>query len=207
MLKQHIIFYTVIFLGCFLLGFFEAPIYLIGLLLTLSMGWYMYVQISPVLFSKDIRKSESYILKHQSNPMYQFYYAVANNLDDEAEEAMGKFQSKYKNSERRALIQTTYALYKQEPSEAKKYLHLIKSPAYRTYYEGLIAAESRKFKEARDHAERLQEGWMKNSILAEMAEKQGKKSEAKERAAMAFEQTRGLQRYILYKNFEAYLAS
>ncbi|OHR63603.1 hypothetical protein HMPREF3291_16205 [Bacillus sp. HMSC76G11] len=206
-MKQHVLFYSFVFLLCFLLGFIQAPFYLIALLLIFSMSWYMYIQISPILFSKDVHKSEKFILKHQKNPMYQFYYAIANNLDDEAEAALAKFNAKYKNSHRQALINTSFALYRKDVSEAKKHVVSIKPPVYRTYYEALIAAQSRQYDAAKRLAEQLPKGWMKESVLAEISQKQGNRASAKQHAESAYEQTRGLQRYLIYKNNETYFAS
>lgn len=206
-LKQHVLFYSVVFLLCFLLGFIQAPFYLIALLLIISVSWYMYVQISPILFSKDVHKSEKFILKHQKNPMYHFYYAIANNLDDEAEAALAKFNAKYKNSHRQALMNTTFALYRNDVSGAKKHAVSIKPPVYRTYYEALIAVKSRQYEGAKRLAEQLPKGWMKESVLSEVSHKQGNKTSAKKHAESAYEQTRGLQRYLIYKNNETFFAS
>ncbi|PLR66900.1 hypothetical protein [Bacillus sp. UMB0893] len=206
-MKMHVLFYTFIFLLCFLLGTIQAPIPLIGLLLIVSMGGYMYVQISPILFSKDVKKSEKYLIKHQKNPMYQLYYAIANNKDAEAETALAAFNAKYKNSYRQALLNTTYAVYKKDLQAAKENVRAIKQASYRLYYEAFIAIESKQLNKAREIADQLPQGWMKESIYAEIFEKQGNKTLAIEHAKKAFEQTRGLQRYMIYKNNESYFAS
>lgn len=206
-MKQHVLFYSFIFILSFLLGAIQAPIPLIGLLLIVSMGGYMYVQISPILFTKDVEKSEKYLLKHQKNPMYQFYYAIANNMDAEAETALAAFNTKYKNSYRQALMHTIYAVYKKDIQTAKENAGAIKQAQYRQYYEAFIAIESKQLNKAREIADRLPQGWMKESIHSEIFEKQGNKTLAKEHANKAFEQTRGLQRYMIYKNNESYFAS
>jgi hypothetical protein len=190
-----------------LLGAIEAPIPLIGLLLIVSMGGYIYFQISPILFSKDIEKSEKYLIKHQKNPMYQLYYAIANNMDAEAESAFAKFNAKYKNSYRQALLNTAYAIYKKDIQTARENVGAIKPVQNRLYYEAFIAIESKQLNKAREIADQLPKGWMKESILAEVFEKQGNKTLAKEHALKAFEQTRGLQRYMIYKSNESYFVS
>jgi hypothetical protein len=75
----------------------------------------------------------------------------------------------------------------------------------REYYQALIFIEEGKFQEALSIAEKINSSWMKHTIEAEVDLKEGNEEKAKTKAKQAISETKGLQKYALYKNFEKIL--
>lgn len=160
------------------------------------------MKLYPILWTRDVRKTEHYLQKNRKDPMLQFYYALANQVDDQVEEELNRLITKYKDRRKQALFQTIYALHKQDVEMAKIHVMNIQPSTYQTYYLAAIALEEGKFDEAVEYAKRIPTKWMKDTIQCELARKQGEMKRACQFAEQAIEQTRGLQRYTLVKQFE-----
>lgn len=158
--------------------------------------------LSIVFWEKDIYKIEKFLIDNKKNPNYQLFYALANNIDEEVEEVIGKLLSKYKAKNKQALFNVIYALYKKEILSAKHEVEHIKPVNYMKYYKSIVLVEEGKINEARQLIEQVPIPWMKSALLAEIENKLKNRDEAKRFAKEALEQAKGLQKYILYKTYQ-----
>jgi hypothetical protein len=204
-LKNYLILFVVVLGLSFTYGYFSVNstvffISMVGVLIV-----YLYVVLLPILFSNNIVKIEAFILKNQKKPFYYFLYTMANNLDDKVEDAMKKVMAKYKSPTRQAFFLTSYSLYKHDVEGAKANIEKIQPQKNRDYYRALICIEEGKLDEALSIADHVHSDWMKHTLRAEVYLMEGKQDQAKPYAKQAFDETNGLQKYSLYKNFEKLL--
>ncbi|RTZ55009.1 hypothetical protein EKO25_14925 [Bacillus sp. SAJ1] len=154
------------------------------------------VLLSPVLYSlyrsKNMEKLEKFLVKRQRHPYYQFIYGMANKNDCLIEEAFTKLQKKPRRKSFQAYIQTFYALYKQNPEEAKKFVNGIQTITLKNYYEVVIAIEENNLQEAKKLMQKPLKPWMIHALSAELEKKHGNLDKASEHANKAMELTRGL---------------
>jgi hypothetical protein len=79
----------------------------------------------------------------------------------------------------------------------------IKQIHTKEYYDALIFIEKGNLNRAREISFKMKTLWKKNTILAEINLKEGNKEEARKFAIEAMLKSRGVQRYLIYKNFES----
>lgn len=163
-----------------------------------------FMKFYPLLWMKDIGKLEKYLQKNLKDPLTNLHYALANQLDDQVDEATDQLLQKYRNQKRRALFQTISALYKNDLEAAEKYAELIEPKQYYYYYAVALATEKGNKEEAYHLLENVTIPWMQAALKCELERKAGNLEEAERFAMQAFEKTRGVQRYILYKEYERY---
>lgn len=156
----------------------------------------------PILWTKNIDKTERYMKKNLKDPLINFYYVLANHLDDELEVACNQVMGKVKDPKKRALFQTIYSLYKKDLQTAKVSVAQMQSTIYQTYYLAAIAIEEHNFTKAKQLFGKIDKVWMKAALQCEIAKQEGKYGQAQEYAKQALQQTCGLQKYVLTKQFE-----
>lgn len=159
-------------------------------------------QLKMAFWETDLNKIEKFLINNKKNPNYQLFYALANNLDEEVEDAIEKLLSKYKNKHKQALFKVIYAFYKKEIVTAKQEIEYIKPANYMRYYKSTLLLEEGNLNEAKQLIEEISIPWMKYALLSELENKLNNPEEAIRLAKMALDQVKGLQKYILYKTYQ-----
>lgn len=204
-MKLNIFFLILVFIVSFTLSFLGVEplttfLIIIGIALV-----YMLLALSPVVLSNDLDKIEYFLVNNQGTPVYYFLYSIANNATDDVDKAYAQVVKKYAKSSKRPLFELIYALYKGNLPEAKEHLDNLKAPVYQDYYRCGILLEEGDVAKAREIGERLPKKWMKATVLAEVSRKEGNSQHAVKYAEEAFNSSRGIQKYSVYKNFEELL--
>ncbi|MFS0865482.1 hypothetical protein [Fredinandcohnia sp. 179-A 10B2 NHS] len=204
--------YIILFGTAFLLGILFAFLeisepfgLIIALLITFILGFYLFV--FPIHMEKNVEKLEKFIEKRRKNPIFKLYYGIGNRIDQDVKEATDILLKKYKQPARQALFKTLFALYEKDILRAKDDVEEIKPPEYKRYYQAVIATEEGNIEKAEALVKEIKSEWMRHALLAGIAEKNNDQNSFKEHIQKAFEKTRGLQRYIIYKQYEMYLKS
>lgn len=202
--------YVILFGTAFLLGILFAflevsePLGLIiAITITFILGFYLFV--FPIHMEKNVEKLEKFIEKRRNNPIFKLYYGMGNRIDQDVKEATEALLKKYKQPARQALFKTLFALYEKDILRAKDDVEDIKPLEYKRYYQAVIAAEEGNIEKAEELVKVIKSEWMRHALLAEIAEKNNDQNSITEHIQKAFEKTRGLQRYIIYKQYEMYL--
>ncbi|MDQ0256504.1 hypothetical protein J2S74_003924 [Evansella vedderi] len=200
-MNRSFVFIVLIFLVSFILAFFGVSVVISFFIIIGMVALYFFMLISPVLLTNNISVAEKFLKENKSDPTYYFLYSIANKVDKEVDEAFAKVKEKYNNSSKLPIFQTTYALYKGDLNGAREYVDKINQPVYRDYYYTSILIEEENFYKARSIAETLNKKWMKDTVLGELYKKEGNLELATKYVKQALKQTRGIQKYSIYKNF------
>lgn len=163
----------------------------------------------PYLFmlfqETNIVRLEKFLSGQRKNPALYLYYAIANKQDEEVGTLIDGLLLKYKHPQRQALYKAIYGAYRKSVSTMKNELIHIQSKQFRCYYETYVHIEEGNMELARATAATVSKPWMKNSVLSEIELRSGNRQEAIQLARQALQSSRGLQRYIVYKNYECEL--
>lgn len=158
--------------------------------------------IHPVYVSKNIKQIEKF-LKNNRNPFFQLYYALGNKVDDDVTRLINQLLKKYKGNHYQALFKTIYFFYKNDYSkEVLVEIENIKPPKVKVYYLTIYDIQQGLFEKASDEISKQGKGWMNDALKAELLSKQGDLFEATKYAKKALENSRGLQRYLLYCEYK-----
>ncbi|OAB38779.1 hypothetical protein PMSD_07160 [Paenibacillus macquariensis subsp. defensor] len=110
--------------------------------------------------------------------------------------------AKYKDPNKQALYKAIYGIYRKDMSTVKNELIHIKSKDFRYYYESYVHIEEGNLELARTTAAKVSKPCMISSLRSEIELRSGNRQEAIQLASQALQSSRGLQRYIVYKNYE-----
>jgi NOL1/NOP2/fmu family ribosome biogenesis protein len=158
--------------------------------------------IMNLYMTEDMKKVERFIEARLNQPVFHFYYALANEDAFQVEKALREVRDKYKKEYYHAIYSVTYAAYKGKLVDEKEAIAQIKQPALRRYYEALLAIEEGELERASELAKEQRKPWMKEAILAGVANKRGERDLEIKHQQEAIRLTRGLQRYLLVKKYE-----
>ncbi|MDZ5473546.1 hypothetical protein SM124_17665 [Bacillus sp. 31A1R] len=184
-------------------GFLNISTWIVLIVLLILLFIFVYWPfISNVYLSTDMNKVEQFLLKRQKQPLFHFYYAVANNLEDEAEIALDKLKQKYKSPQWTAAYTVSYAAYKGTLSQHENDIKQIKQENLRNYFTALMHIEQGELSKAQEMVPTIQKEWMKEEIQAAICVKQGNTEKAKLHHDRAIQLTKGMQRYLLVKKAE-----
>ncbi|OIK10810.1 hypothetical protein BIV60_20285 [Bacillus sp. MUM 116] len=205
-MKNFIFYIGIMLVLGFALGFFSVNWILSLICIAAVASAYLFILFSPILFTNDISKTEKFLIKNRKKPFYDLNFSIANNLENDVEDAIQKVLSKYKAPFRHALFLTIYSLYKHDTEKAKTHLEGIQPLKYREYYRALVCVEEGNLQDAVTISNKINSPkWMKLIIMAEVYLKEGNNEKAKICAIQAVKETKGLQKYAIYKNFEKIL--
>ncbi|KHL94514.1 hypothetical protein QW71_17685 [Paenibacillus sp. IHB B 3415] len=156
----------------------------------------------PAVLEKRMDRVESFLRSQKNNPSLYIQYVLANRLDDESRTVMEKLMSKYKQVAVQATFKAAYGLYRKELAAVQEAVPYIRYSDYRTYYETALLLEDGKSAQAREHLESIRKQWMRSALLAEIELKAGNSETAINHAREAVSASRGVQRYVLHKEYE-----
>lgn len=200
---RFIVLFVVAFLLGIVLAVFEirGPVsVVISLFVIFSLSFYLFVY--PIYLEKNVKKIESYLEKKRKNTLFRLYYGMGNRIDQDVKEATEILLRKYKQPARQAMFNTLYALYEDDILRAKGDIEQIQPPRYKYYYQAIVAIEEGKIERADELREQVKTEWMKHALAAGIAKKAGYQEEYIVEIQKAYEKTRGLQRYMIFKQFE-----
>ncbi|WP_053372851.1 hypothetical protein [Paenibacillus sp. FJAT-27812] len=172
-----------------------AAILIAGLFLSLPV-------LHMFLFETNIARLEKYLSKQRKKSHMYLYYAIANRRDEEIEHLFQHMLSKYKQPQRQALYKVMYDLYHKDAASMKKQLPHIHSEKYRNYYEAFVHLEEGNLELARATAAKAAKPWMRDALLYELEMRAGNRHKAAALARQSLDSCKGIQRYIMYKNYE-----
>lgn len=183
-------------------GIYEIPFWIIMLIIFILTFVFVYWPfLQGLYFTTDMNKVEEFLIKRQKQPLFHFYYALANEQEEEAQVALEKLKQKYKSPHWNAVYTVIYAAYKDNLQSVESEIQQIKQAPLKAYYEGLLAIEKGDFDQASSMIEKVNKEWMKEQLQAEIYKAQGNEELAKSHQTKAIELSKGLQRYILVKQF------
>lgn len=197
-----VLFGVALLLGAFL-GFLDLSQFAsmtISLIVIVILTTYLFIY--PIYWEKDVRKIESFLKKRRKNPAFKLYYGMGNRIDQDVKEATEELLRKYKHPAKQALFKTLQALYEDDILRVKKDIEDIHPPQYKAYYQAIVAVEEGKLEEAAELGEQVKSEWMKHALAAGIAKKTGNHGEYVAEIQKAYEKTRGMQRYVIYKQYE-----
>lgn len=180
----------------------DIPLWILIVVILLITAVVSYLPIMMNLYiTDDMKKVERFLEARLNQPIFHFYYALANEDDFQVEKALRGVREKYKKGHYYTIYSVTYAAYKGKLVEERDLIAQIKQPALRLYYEGLLAIEEEELERASQLASEQKKPWMKEVILAEVAGKRGESDLENKHQQEAVRLTHGLQRYLLVKKY------
>ncbi|KAA0549276.1 hypothetical protein FZW96_05020 [Bacillus sp. BGMRC 2118] len=182
-------------------GYYDFPLWITLIILSIILlPMNLYPIINSLYLTKDHDKVEKFLIQRKKQPMYMFYYALANDNKEESEDALERLRSRYKqNPHWKAVFEVAYALHFHSLLSVKEKIGDIKQKDARDYYEALVSIEQGDSEAAIEAVNPMKKQWMKESILAAVAKKKGMREEARNHENAAIEHAKGIQRYILVK--------
>ncbi len=195
--------YLIVFIISVVMAFLKMNFYIaLSIIVMIAFFGLIFPLLNAVLWETDVKKIEKFLKNKKKNPYYNLIYALANNLDNEVEEATNILLKKYQQKHRQALFKTIYALYKKEISIVKQEIEHIKPVNYRQYYQAIILIEEENFSDAKQLINQISIPWMKSALLSDIENKLRNNEKAMCFAKEALKQAKGLQKYILYKTYQ-----
>lgn len=184
-------------------AFADIPFWILLIVILFVTAVVAYLPIVMNLYiTEDMKKVERFIEARLNQPVFHFYYALANEDEFQVEKALREVRNKYKKGYYYTVYSVTYAAYKGKLVEERDGIAQIKQPALRQYYEGLLAIEDGELERASQLAREQLKPWMKEAILAEVARKHGEWELEIKHQQEAIRLTRGLQKYLLVKKYK-----
>ncbi|MFC6652692.1 hypothetical protein [Paenibacillus rhizoplanae] len=156
----------------------------------------------PAILEKRVDRVESFLRSQKNNPALYIQYVLANRLDDESRTVMEKLMSKHKQAAVQATFKAAYGLYRNDMAAVREAVPHIRHADYRRYYEMVLLLEEGESVQAREHLESIKKQWMRSALLAEIELKAGNSETAITHAREAVSASRGVQRYVLHKEYE-----
>ncbi|MEK4733203.1 hypothetical protein [Paenibacillus sp. FSL L8-0641] len=163
----------------------------------------LYVPILfTVLWDSNLKRIEKFLMSRKSKPEYHLFYALAHEIDEEVEDSIRLLLQKYKGIHKQALYKTVFAFYKKEILTVKEEIELIKPLAYKNYYRAIVCMEEENNMKAHKIIHDIPTSWMKSALLSELELKSNHHTEALKLAQQAVHQSKGLQKYVLFKTYQ-----
>ncbi|MDQ0720422.1 hypothetical protein QF049_001683 [Paenibacillus sp. W4I10] len=159
----------------------------------------------PLVFDKRIDRLESFLSKQQNTPGTYIIYVLANRLDNEVELVMEQIKQKYKRRTSQAQFKAAYGLYRKDMFAIRQAVPHIGLSDYRTYYETILLLEDGQSNQARERLQSIKKQWMRSTLLAGIELKVENRDTAIQHAHEALNSSRGVNRYVLYKEYERVL--
>jgi hypothetical protein len=116
-----------------------------------------------------------------------------------------QLMSKYKQPETQAQFKAALGVYRKDMATVREAVPYIRKSDYRAYYETILLIENGESDQARKTSESIKKHWMRLALLVEMEIKAGRHEAAIEYAREAINSTKGVHRYVLYKEYERVL--
>jgi hypothetical protein len=160
-----------------------------------------YRDVKYMFLSKDVEKIEKYLVKKRNEPYYGFILELANGNLTGAKKELEDLEKKWKGK-KTAVFRSQYYLRVGNLQQAKEEVKLIDQDEIKTYILAAVAVEEKDTKKAEELKQQLRKEWMKLAIETELAIHQKNFTLANEKKKQALASTKGLQYFMLYKEFQ-----
>lgn len=160
-----------------------------------------YRDIRYMFLSKDVDKIEKYLKKKSHEPYYGFILELANGNLPEANRQLEELDRKWKGK-KTAIFRAQYYLRMKNLAKAKEEVAFIDQVEIRNYVRATIAVEEKDTRTVEELKPMLRKDWMKLVIETEQALKRKNYVLAKEKKEEALASTKGLQYFMIYKEYE-----
>ncbi|PRA07534.1 MULTISPECIES: hypothetical protein [unclassified Paenibacillus] len=202
---EFVFYLAVFFFVLFMTGNDYSLFWTIGVVSVTILFAFIKHVFYPLVFDKRIDRLESFLSKQQNTPGTYIIYVLANRLDDEVELVMEQIMQKYKRRTTQAQFKAAYGLYRKDMFAIRQAVPYIGLSDYRTYYESILLLEDGKSEEARERLQSIKKQWMRSTLLAGLELKAENRDTAIQHAHEALNSSRGVNRYVLYKEYERVL--
>lgn len=155
-------------------------------------------------FGSDLKKIEKALISNRSVPLYNFFFASANRDNKEVAFSIEALLNRYKSPSKQALFKTLHAAYKEEILTVKEEIKLITPKKSQYFYQVLVCIEEGNIIEAEKYINLIDKPVTKNILKIEMMLKVGQLAEAYQLSLQTLEQSKGIQKYTIYKSIETY---
>lgn len=201
-----ILFYFAVFVfSIFMTVNGYSQLLIIGVVVVAAFLAFLLLLHYPLLLEKRIDRLESFLRKQKKMPAIYINFVLSNRLDDEARLIIEQLMSKYKQAETQALYKAAFGVYRKDMAIVREAVPYIRKSDYRAYYETILLIENGESDQARETLESIKKHWMRLALLVEMEIKAGRHEAAIQYARKAVNSSRGVHRYVLYKEYERVL--
>lgn len=155
-------------------------------------------------FGSDLKKIEQALISNRVVPLYNFILASSNRDDKEVAFSIESLLNRYKSTSKQALFKTLHAAYKEEILTVKEEIKLITPAKSQYFFQALVCIEEGNIIEAEKYINLIDKPVTKNILKIEMMMKVGQLAEAYQLSLQTLEQSKGIQKYTIYKSMETY---
>lgn len=202
----EISFYFVLFVVVLFMAFNDySRVLIVGTAVMATLIFFIIQFIYPLALEKRVDRVESFLRSRKNTPGLYINYVFANRLEDEARTIMAQLMSKYKQAAAQASYKAAYGVYRKDMTAVQEAVPYIRYSDYRAYYETILLSEDGESVQARKHLESIKKPWMRSALLAQIELKAGCIETAVKHAREALNSSRGVQHYVLYKEYERIL--
>ena len=152
-------------------------------------------------FTKNTAAIEKFLKKKQKNPYYHFVYGLANQEDKKVIASYRKLVTQKKYKKHYPLLTVVFSFYFEQLHGLEKEIEKIRSQKLRLYYDLWLQIKRKKQISSKELS-KLKTKWMKEALLAELEESNGRTEQAKIHRENALKQAKGLSFYQLKKQYE-----
>ncbi|MFE7061269.1 hypothetical protein ACFVAD_03815 [Sutcliffiella sp. NPDC057660] len=154
-----------------------------------------------MFLSRDVVRIEKYLQKKRHEPYYGFILELANGNLPEAKKQLEDLEKKWKGK-KTAIFRAQYYLRAGNIVRAKEEVELIDQQDMKNYVLAAIAAMEKDDAKVEELKGSLKKDWMNHVIETERAKNKKNFALAKENKELALASTKGLQYFMIHKEYE-----
>lgn len=154
-----------------------------------------------MFLSRDVVRIEKYLQKKRHEPYYGFIFELANGNLPEAKKQLEDLEKKWKGK-KTAIFRAQYYLRVGNIISAKEEVELIDQQDMKNYVLAAIAAMEKDDAKVEELKGSLKKDWMRHVIETERAMNKKNFALAKENKELALASTKGLQYFMIHKEYE-----
>lgn len=185
-----------------LIAAFEWPFWLAIVVLSVVVSLMMGTVLYTLYGTTNLKRVENYILRKKKEPIYAFVYAQRTGSIEEQSKAIDAILKKYKQPYIIHYYRCIYETLHKNYSNALKEAEQIEKQPLMNYSIASIHVDMGNIEEAQHLLEQLPKQWMKEAILASIANVENDLPRYKEHVKSAVDHARGVQRYSLYHYYK-----
>ncbi|TYS61269.1 hypothetical protein FZC74_03060 [Sutcliffiella horikoshii] len=170
-------------------------------LLVLAFIALSYRDVTYMFLSRDVEKIEKYLEKKRHEPYYGFVLELADGNLTGAKKELDELERKWKGK-KTAVFWAQYYLRDGNYTKAKEQVVKVDQQEIKTYITAGIAVAEKDYKKAEELKGEVRKDWMKFAIETELALSRKNYVLAKEKKEQALAATKGLQYYMMSKEFQ-----
>lgn len=154
--------FVFLLVSSFLLGLFNAPMWMILVVFVLFIGGVMYLSLYPVLYEKKVDKILKFLQKSKNAHNQFLYHLYQGNMDKAA-----KAVKEIKNEQLQYYAKLALLDQQKKLIEGKTYLTKLKNGEYKAYYSAAIALEEGNLQEYQEKLSLVKDQLNRSFLLIE----------------------------------------